>query len=250
MVQALHEAVSKATDRDKLRRAANRERNLKVLVQLAGLPDFAAQAVPLLDSLEEDEEEEQEEEELNWSVSPFGVTSMLRSAGSTAGSSLAVAGQDMLAGSSSCDSSSSGTSLLLQEFVDFCGLQGDDDGEQAGQREPRVAFLTMHASKGKEFSCVAAMSFYEGSLPSARASTPAELEQERNLAYVAATRAKDQLLITWPQTIVTGQYRSTVSIQVSRFLKDVLHAARQGKLPGVQYEEAEGSSPRPWPARR
>jgi DNA helicase-2/ATP-dependent DNA helicase PcrA len=126
--------------------------------------------------------------------------------------------------------------------MDFCGLQGDDDGEQAGPRKPRVAFLTMHASKGKEFGCVVAMSFYEGGLPSAQALSAMEMEQERNLAYVAVTRAKDQLLITWPKEFLartqTGFLRS-MSTQESSFLKDALFAARQRKLPGVQYKEAD-----------
>jgi len=97
------------------------------------------------------------------------------------------------AGSTTCDDDGI---MLLQRFVDLCSLQGD--GEDGAEGKPRVQFMTMHASKGKEYDCVVLMSFYEGVLPSDRAFGKAELEQERNVAYVGVTRARDHLLITWP----------------------------------------------------
>lgn len=119
---------------------------------------------------------------------------------------------------------------LLQQYMDLCGLQGDgEDGEQANK--PRVQFLTAHYAKGKEYKCVVVTSFYEGVLPSERAVTPGDYEQERNTAYVAVTRAKDHLLITWPRTVGFG-FRAQHT-EVSSLLRDVLFEAKRGRLPGV-----------------
>ncbi|KAF6254184.1 P-loop containing nucleoside triphosphate hydrolase protein [Scenedesmus sp. NREL 46B-D3] len=131
---------------------------------------------------------------------------------------------------------------LLQQLYDYCVLQGEDD-EDADDAE-KVQLMTMHASKGKEFACVAVLRVHDGSIPSVRTDEPggqsAAMEQERNLLYVAITRAKEHCLLVWPKSMyrsfpqvrsVSGQPQALV---VSRFLKPVLAAAAKGLLPGVQ----------------
>jgi superfamily I DNA/RNA helicase len=82
---------------------------------------------------------------------------------------------------------------LLQQLYDHCMLQGEDDGEEDDAE--KVQLMTMHASKGKEFACVSVLRVHEGAIPSIRKDEPsgsaAALEQERNLLYVAITRAKE-----------------------------------------------------------
>ena len=57
--------------------------------------------------------------------------------------------------------------------------------------------MTIHASKGLEWSMVIIAGMNEGILPSFRSmKVPAELEGERRLAYVAYTRARDHLILT------------------------------------------------------
>jgi hypothetical protein len=79
---------------------------------------------------------------------------------------------------------------LLQQLYDYCVLQGEDD--EGADNAEKVQLMTMHASKGKEFACVSVLRVFDGCIPSLRMDGPAgQLEQERNLLYVAITRAKE-----------------------------------------------------------
>ena len=59
----------------------------------------------------------------------------------------------------------------------------------------------------------------EGCLPSFRSTTPKEIEEERRLMFVAATRAKDYLFMLYPQNQVIGGQSKYV--KMSRFLKEI-----------------------------
>ena len=63
-----------------------------------------------------------------------------------------------------------------------------------------VRLLTMHAAKGLEFDTVFLPSLNEGVIPSVRAGTRDEIEEERRLLYVAMTRARKRLYLSY----VTG----------------------------------------------
>lgn len=65
----------------------------------------------------------------------------------------------------------------------------------AGQEGVNIA--TMHGAKGLEFEIVALPGWEEGSFPSKRRTTEAEISEERRLAYVAITRAKRMLIVSW-----------------------------------------------------
>lgn len=56
---------------------------------------------------------------------------------------------------------------------------------------------TIHQAKGLEFECVVVTGCVNGNLPSALSKTKDEVEEERRLLYVAATRAKEQLCFTY-----------------------------------------------------
>ena len=60
-----------------------------------------------------------------------------------------------------------------------------------------VHFMTMHGSKGLEFSVVFLVDANEGMTPYKRADSPEGIEEERRLFYVAMTRAKKHLHISW-----------------------------------------------------
>ena len=85
--------------------------------------------------------------------------------------------------------------------------------------EDKVCLSTIHSAKGLEWKIVFIISLAEGRLPSLAASSDEELEEERRLFYVAATRAKDTLYFCYPQLISVGSYMQPSSM--SRFLKEI-----------------------------
>ena len=60
----------------------------------------------------------------------------------------------------------------------------------------RDRLMTVHAAKGLEFAHVFLCSMTEGVLPSRKTDTPQGMEEERRLAFVAMTRARDGLYLT------------------------------------------------------
>ncbi len=67
-----------------------------------------------------------------------------------------------------------------------------------------VKLLTFHSSKGLEWDYVWVTGLEMGFSPISHATTSAQLEEEQRLIYVAMTRAKKQLKLTWAQTRVFG----------------------------------------------
>jgi DNA helicase-2/ATP-dependent DNA helicase PcrA len=97
-----------------------------------------------------------------------------------------------------------------------------------------VTLITLHAAKGLEFPVVFIVGLEEGLLPHKRAlEDERELEEERRLAYVGMTRAKDRLFL------VNARHRSTWGVgaasEPSRFLaelpEDLMDADREAGTP-------------------
>ncbi|MCX8035200.1 MAG: UvrD-helicase domain-containing protein [Candidatus Dojkabacteria bacterium] len=83
-----------------------------------------------------------------------------------------------------------------------------------------VTLMTIHASKGLEFETVFIVGMEEGIFPHSRTLIDLkEIEEERRLAYVAITRAKKNLYMTY--ALNRNYYNSTQSNRVSRFLEDI-----------------------------
>ncbi|RLB41299.1 MAG: ATP-dependent helicase [Deltaproteobacteria bacterium] len=89
----------------------------------------------------------------------------------------------------------------LRSFIDDLVLEpptsaADMDPEQRGEA---ITLSTVHSAKGLEWSVVFLIWVMEGRFPSSQAySDPQALEEERRLMYVAATRAKDELILCYP----------------------------------------------------
>ena len=80
------------------------------------------------------------------------------------------------------------------------------------EEDERVTLTTMHSAKGLEFETVYIAGAVEGLIPHERSKTAAELEEERRLFYVGATRAKDFLFIS----VIKNRHEKKV--KPSRFL--------------------------------
>ncbi|HEX2176371.1 MAG TPA: UvrD-helicase domain-containing protein [Nocardioidaceae bacterium] len=103
----------------------------------------------------------------------------------------------------------------LNAFVD------DLDHRAARQHAPvadGVTLASMHSAKGLEWPVLFVTGAHEGSVPFVRASTPAQVEEERRLLYVAATRARDRLAVSWSLARSPG---GRATRDASRFLDGV-----------------------------
>lgn len=94
------------------------------------------------------------------------------------------------------------------------------DVDEADYDERKITLMTLHASKGLEFPVVFITGLEEGLFPLAKAAQdPSELEEERRLFYVGATRAEERLFISHARSRFRfGQHESSVR---SRFLDEV-----------------------------
>ncbi len=113
----------------------------------------------------------------------------------------------------------------LREFLDDLALEPPDDGlgepEGAERDNERLILSTIHSAKGLEWQCVFVMWVVDGRFPSAYSmSTEEELEEERRLMYVAVTRAKKYLYLTYPINVFDRTTGAILS-KPSRFLETV-----------------------------
>ena len=71
------------------------------------------------------------------------------------------------------------------------------------QEDPRVRIMTLHAAKGLEADNVIIAGVADQFMPGSESDEDIVSEQKR-LLYVAVTRAKDSLIISWPRRVRTG----------------------------------------------
>ncbi len=82
----------------------------------------------------------------------------------------------------------------LGAFVDDLDRRA---GEQHAPVADAVTIATIHSSKGLEWDAVFVAGMHEKMMPISQAQTPSEIEEERRLLYVAMTRARDELSVSW-----------------------------------------------------
>ncbi|MBB3764147.1 UvrD-helicase domain-containing protein [Sphingomicrobium lutaoense] len=107
----------------------------------------------------------------------------------------------------------------LEAFLEHVSLVMDNDASKDGER---VTIMTIHAAKGLEFPLVFLAGWEEGLFPSQRALDEgglASLEEERRLAYVAITRAREKAIIFHAANRrIYGQWTSSIP---SRFVEEL-----------------------------
>ena len=119
----------------------------------------------------------------------------------------------------------------LAAFLTHAALESGDNQAQAGQ--DAVQLMTVHAAKGLEFDCVFVTGLEEGLFPSERSLADHDgLEEERRLMYVAITRARKRLYLSYSQTrLLHGQTRYNVK---SRFFDELPEQALKWLTPKNQ----------------
>ena len=106
----------------------------------------------------------------------------------------------------------------LAGFLEEIALYTDIEQYNAG--DDAVVLMTMHSAKGLEFPHVFLVGFEDGLFPGMRSiGDEEEMEEERRLCYVAITRAKESLTISYARNRMI--YGRTTSAMPSRFLKEI-----------------------------
>jgi DNA helicase-2/ATP-dependent DNA helicase PcrA len=115
----------------------------------------------------------------------------------------------------------------LDDFLDQTTLDGNDRefGEEETVEKPAIKLMTLHSAKGLEFPRVYLVGLEEGILPHKRSiademdDSPQSIEEERRLAYVGITRARDFLTISFAKTRM--KWGKRYQTKPSRFLEEM-----------------------------
>ncbi len=122
----------------------------------------------------------------------------------------------------------------MPELVAFLAYASLEAGEgQAEAWEDAVQMMTLHSAKGLEFPLVFLAGLEEGLFPSQRSMNESgRLEEERRLAYVGITRARQRLVLTYAES---RRIHGTDTLGApSRFLREIPSAVLQEVRPRVQ----------------
>jgi DNA helicase II / ATP-dependent DNA helicase PcrA len=132
----------------------------------------------------------------------------------------------------------------LAGFLDSVSLISDVDELQ--EARPAATLMTLHSAKGLEFPAVFLTGLEEGVFPHGRALDDEEgIEEERRLAYVGLTRAKERLFLSYAAERRLGGYAGLR--EPSRFL---LEMPADAVVPiGSRRPEAARGRPPAWPGR-
>ena len=153
----------------------------------------------------------------------------------------------------------------LVAFLSYASLEAGEGQTQAG--EDGVQLMTLHSAKGLEFPLVFLAGLEEGLFPNAKsAEEVGRLEEERRLAYVGITRARQKLVLSYAEARrIHGMDMYGIP---SRFLREIpaallneVQAARAGvaavrldaaapRIPVARSRGRRGAGDQAWPERR
>lgn len=109
----------------------------------------------------------------------------------------------------------------LQAFVDDTTLDPPEAGASSRVEDSeRLVLSTIHSAKGLEWEAVFVIGLAEGRFPHAKAEAGEQWEEERRLLYVAATRAKKHLFLSYPKELMTPD-RQFRRVGMSPFLAEL-----------------------------
>lgn len=123
--------------------------------------------------------------------------------------------------------------ISLSEFLEEIALVADIDNLEDGDN--RVVLMTLHSAKGLEFPFVYLPGLEDGLFPSymsIKTDDREDIEEERRLAYVGITRAREELTITYARMrMVRGE---TQYNPVSRFVREIPSNLLDNTIPGTK----------------
>lgn len=125
-------------------------------------------------------------------------------------------------------------SSLLSFLTDLALIADIDtvDDDESKEQKDAVILMTMHSAKGLEFPVVFIVGMEEGIFPHSRTfNDNEELEEERRLAYVGITRAKEELFLTCAHTRML--FGRTNTNPPSRFLEEIPDEVKEDVSPGL-----------------
>ncbi len=110
--------------------------------------------------------------------------------------------------------------VTLGEFLENVSLLSNIDMEDSDDSSNKIALMTAHSAKGLEFPYVFVAGMEENLFPSGGMfASPADIEEERRLFYVAMTRAKEMLFLSFAQNRMrNGKHEAN---SPSRFVKEI-----------------------------
>jgi ATP-dependent DNA helicase Rep len=108
--------------------------------------------------------------------------------------------------------------------------------EEEDAQPDSVQLMTLHASKGLEFPHVFLIGMEENLLPHRVSVEENNIEEERRLAYVGITRARQTLAMT--MAIKRRQFGSTINCEPSRFIEELPQDDLQWQGGGLETEQA------------
>jgi DNA helicase-2/ATP-dependent DNA helicase PcrA len=109
---------------------------------------------------------------------------------------------------------------FLTQLALLTNVEAEDD-QAANRDDEQLKLSTIHQAKGLEFDVVFVIMLCDGLFPSARSLDTAEgEEEERRLMYVAITRARNELYLSYPLIRATGNTGDMMQ-QPSRFLGEI-----------------------------
>ncbi|MEY4208793.1 MAG: hypothetical protein RLZZ20_1945, partial [Pseudomonadota bacterium] len=131
----------------------------------------------------------------------------------------------------------------LSAFLSHASLEAGDNQAQAGQ--DAIQLMTVHAAKGLEFDAVFITGLEEGLFPHENSEELDDgVEEERRLMYVAITRARKRLYMSFAQTrMLHGQTRYNMR---SRFFDELPEDSLKWLSPRVQPQWLSGAQKAAW----
>jgi DNA helicase II / ATP-dependent DNA helicase PcrA len=114
------------------------------------------------------------------------------------------------------------TEEFLTQLSLLTNVEAEDDKSKTSNDDEQLKLSTIHQAKGLEFDVVFSIMLCDGLFPSIRSIESVEgEEEERRLFYVAITRARDELYLSYPLIRAAMGYGGDAMQQPSRFLKEI-----------------------------